>query len=327
MAPRLIARSETWPLATTFRFSLGRRSAAEVVVAEIIDGELRGRGEGVPYPYYGETAESVLAAIRAVAAAVASGFDRRELQLAMKPGAARNALDCAFWDLEAKRAGTRVAALAGLDPPRPLTTAYSLGLDTVERMAEAAAAHRDRPLLKLRLTGTDDLKRICAVHEAAPGARLIGDANERWTLRDYARNSPEFTKLGVALIEQPLSAIVDAAIGSIPHPVKVCADEACCTRVDLDRLVGKYDAVNIKLDKTGGLTEALALADAAVARGLAVVVGGPTGTSLGAAPATLVGQKAQFVDLSGPTLLAKDREPGLRYDGGMVEPPSLELWG
>ena len=327
MAPRLITRIETWPLAATFRISLGRRGTTEVVVAEIIDGEHRGRGEGVPYPYYGETAESVLAAVRAVGAAVASGFDRRELQLAMKPGAARNALDAAFWDLEAKRAGTRVAALAGLDPPLPLTTAHALGLDTVERMAAAATAHRDRPLLKLRLTGTDDLKCVRAVREAAPDARLIADANEGWALRDYARVSPELARLGVELIEQPLSAAGDAAIGNIPHLVKVCADEACCTRVDLDRLVGKYDAINIKLDKTGGLTEALALADAATARGFAIMVSGLTGTSLGAAPATLVAQKAQFVDLGGPALLAKDREPGLRYDGGMVEPPSPELWG
>jgi L-Ala-D/L-Glu epimerase len=327
MAPRLTARIETWPLATTFRIALGRRSAIEVVVAEIIDGELRGRGEGVPYPYYGETAEGVLAAIRAVTVAVASGFDRRELQLAMKPGAARNALDAAFWDLEAKRTGTRVATLAGLDPPRPLTTVHALGLDTVERMAAAAAAHRDRPLLKLRLTGTDDLKRVRAVREAAPNARLIADANQGWSLRDYARISPELARLGVELIEQPLSAIVDAAIGSVPHPVKVCADEACCTRVDLDRLAGKYDAINIKLNKTGGLTEALALAEAAAARGFAIMVSGTTGTSLGAAPAVLVAQKAQFVELSGPELLTQDREPGLRYDGGVVEPPSPELWG
>jgi L-alanine-DL-glutamate epimerase-like enolase superfamily enzyme len=327
MAPRLIARIETWPLATAFRISPGRRNTTEVVVAEIVDGEFRGRGEGVPYPSYGETAKSVLAAIRAVTAAVASGFDRRELQLAMKPGAARNALDAAFWDLEAKRAGTRVAALAGLGFPQPVTTAYALGLDTVERMAAAAAAHKDRPLLKLRLTGTDDLNRVRAVREAAPDARLIADANEGWSLRDYARISPELARLGVELIEQPLSAIADAAIGGIPHPVKVCADEACCTRVDLDRLVGRYDAINIKLDKTGGLTEALALAEAAAARGFAIMVGGMTGTSLGAAPATLVAQKAQFVDLGGPALLAQDREPGLRYDGGVVEPPSPELWG
>jgi len=327
MAPRLTARIEAWPLAAPFRISLGRRSTTEVVVAEIVDGELRGRGEGVPYRYYGETAESVLAAIRAVAAAIASGFDRRELQLAMKPGAARNALDAAFWDLEAKRAGIRVAALAGLDPPHPVTTAHTLGLDTVERMAAAAAAHRDRPLLKLRLTGTDDVRRVRAVREAAPEARLIADAHEGWSLRDYARVSPDLARLGVELIEQPLSAIADAAIGSIPHPVKVCADEACCSRVDLDRLVGKYDAINIKLDKTGGLTEALALAEAAAARGFAIMVSGSTGTSLGAAPAMLVAQTAQFVDLGGPALLAKDREPGLRYEGGMVEPPSPELWG
>ncbi len=326
-APRLTVTREAWPLAQTFRISRGSRMTAEVVVAEIAADGCRGRGECVPYPRYGESVDRVVAAIAAMTEAVAAGFDRAELQRAMPPGAARNALDAAFWDLEAKRTGTSAAALAGIGPLHALTTAYTLSLDTPERMGAAAAASRDRPLLKLKLTGAGDLARVRAVREAAPQARLIVDANEGWSERDYVQLAPGLAALGVELIEQPLPEAGDAVLAKLAHPVPVCADESCHTRADLDRLAGRYDAVNIKLDKSGGLTEALALAEAASRRGFAVMVGCMVGTSLAMAPAVLVAQKARVVDLDGPLLLAQDRVPGLCYDGSSLQPPEPELWG
>jgi L-alanine-DL-glutamate epimerase-like enolase superfamily enzyme len=325
--PRLKVTRESWPLAAPFRISRGSRKNADVVVAEITDGDHVGRGECVPYPRYGETTDRVAAAIEAMAAAIADGFERSELQHAMRPGAARNALDAAFWDLEAKRAGVSAASLAGLGVPSPLTTAYTLSLDTPERMAAAAAAAHGRPLLKLKLAGAGDLARVRAVREAVPDARLIIDANEGWTERDYRQLVPRLAELGVELIEQPLPEAADAALANLPHPIPVCADESCHTHADLDRLAGRYDAVNIKLDKTGGLTEALALAETAAVRGFKIMVGCMIGTSLAMAPAVLVAQKASVVDLDGPLLLAFDRDPGLRYDGSTLYPPEPVLWG
>jgi L-alanine-DL-glutamate epimerase-like enolase superfamily enzyme len=259
--------------------------------------------------------------------AVFSGLDRRELQLVMPPGAARNALDCAFWDLDAKRDGVRAADLAGIAAMRPVVTAYTLSLDTPERMGEAAASQRHRPLLKLKLSGDGDVERVRAVREAVPATRLIVDPNEGWRERHLAEVMPTLAELGVVLIEQPLPAGADDALAHVPRPIPVCADEACHTREDLDLLVGKYDAVNIKLDKTGGLTEALALAEAAAARGFKIMVGCMIGSSLAMAPALLVAQCASVVDLDGPLLLASDRSPGLRYDGSTVYPPDPALWG
>jgi len=258
---------------------------------------------------------------------VFSGLDRHELQRAMPPGAARNALDCAFWDLDGKRDDRRVAEMAGLGPMRPLVTAYTLSLDTPERMGEAAAANRDRPLLKLKLTGDGDIERVRAVRRNAPQSRLIVDANEGWNERHLTEVMPALAEFGVELIEQPLPAGADDALARVKRPIPVCADEACHTRDDLDRLDGKYDAVNIKLDKTGGLTEALALADAAASRGFKIMVGCMIGSSLAMAPALLVAQCAAVVDLDGPLLLASDRSPGLRYDGSTVYPPDPALWG
>jgi L-alanine-DL-glutamate epimerase-like enolase superfamily enzyme len=310
-----------------FRISRGSRTTAEVVVAEIAAEGHVGRGECVPYPRYGETVDGVMAAIASMTVAIAAGFGRRELQHAMHAGAARNALDAAFWDLEAKRAGVSAASLAGLGTLAPLTTAYTLSLDTPGRMAEAAVAASHRPLLKLKLGGAGDLERVAAVHAAAPQARLIVDANEGWTEHDYRRLTPRLAQLGVELIEQPLPEAADAVLAGLPHPIPICADESCHTHADLDRIVGRYDAINIKLDKTGGLTEALVLADAAAARGFKIMVGCMIGTSLAMAPAVLVAQKAGFVDLDGPLLLARDREPGLRYEGGTLYPPDPALWG
>jgi L-alanine-DL-glutamate epimerase-like enolase superfamily enzyme len=330
MAPspqRLRVIRQSWPLAQSFAISRGAKTSAEVVVAEISDGDARGRGECVPYPRYGESVDSVVAALQGMAGAVFSGLDRRELQSAMPPGAARNALDAAFWDLDAKRDNRSVAEIAGLAPPRPVVTAYTLSLDTPERMAVAAQQHRMRPLLKLKLTGEGDIERVRAVRRAAPRSRLIVDANEGWSERHLVEMMPVLAGFGVELIEQPLPAGADEALRSVPRPIPVCADESCHTGDDLDRLVGKYDAVNIKLDKTGGLSEALALAEAAAARGFKIMVGCMVGTSLSMAPAMLVAQRAAVVDLDGPLLLAGDRAHGLHYDGSTVHPPEPALWG
>ena len=330
MAPhpqRLHVTRRSWPLAQPFVISRGSKTTADVVVAELHDGDSHGRGECVPYPHYGESVDSVFAALEAMKGAVFSGLNRDSLQETMPPGAARNALDAAFWDIEAKRAYCSVADLAGLGPLKPVTTAYTLSLDTPERMGAAAAAQRSRPLLKLKLTGDGDLDRVRAVHQNAPASRLIVDANEGWTARHFAELAPALATLGVELIEQPLPAGDDDALAELPHPIPVCADESCHVAADLDRLVGKYDAVNIKLDKTGGLTEALNLAKTAAERGFAIMVGCMIGTSLAMAPAMLVAQQASVVDLDAPLLLAADRNQGLRYEGSLVYPPEPALWG
>jgi len=330
MAPspqRLTVSRRSWPLAQPFAISRGSKTTADVVVAEIFDGDSRGRGECVPYPRYGESVDSVVAALEAMKGAVFSGLDREALQRAMPPGAARNALDAAFWDIEAKREDRRAADIAGLGPLKPVVTAYTLSLDTPQRMGAAAAAQRARPLLKLKLTGDGDLDRVRAVRNNAPASRLIVDANEGWTPQHFEMLAPELAELGVELIEQPLPAGDDNALAEMPHPIPVCADESCHVVDDLDSLVGKYNAINIKLDKTGGLTEALLLAKAGRERGFALMVGCMIGTSLAIAPAMLVAQQASVVDLDAPLLLAQDRVPGLRYDGSLVYPPDPALWG
>ena len=324
---RLTIGRQSVPLAAPFAISRGSRTVAETVTVEITAGSFRGRGECVPYPRYGESVEGVVAALEAMRDAVADGLDRAELQNAMDAGAARNALDAALWDLEAKTSGKSASRLADIGPLRPLVTAYTLSLDEPAAMGAAAREHRDRPLLKLKLTGEGDLERVRAVREGAPAARLIVDANEGWTADHYVTLAPALAELGVELIEQPLPADADEALAGLPHPIPVCADEACHTRADLDRLAGRYDAINIKLDKTGGLTEALALAAAAERRGFRLMVGCMIGSSLAMAPAFLVAQAAQFVDLDAPLLLARDRQPGLRYDGSTIYPPSPALWG
>lgn len=327
MPPALSVRIERWPIAGHFTIARGAKTEAVVVVAELTDGALRGRGECVPYARYGETVEGVAAAVEAMGARVARGLDRTALQDAMPPGAARNALDCAFWDLEAKRSGKLVHALAGLPAPRPLVTAYTISLGSPEDMAEAAAKAA-RPVLKVKLGGgADDRARLAAVRRAAPGAALIVDANEGWSAVDLAANLAACAEAGVTLVEQPLAADDDAPLATIACPVPVCADESVHDRASLAALVDKYDAVNIKLDKTGGLTEALALAAEAERLGFHLMVGCMVATSLSMAPAMLVAQRARFVDLDGPLLLARDRPGGLRYEGSTVHPPSPALWG
>jgi L-alanine-DL-glutamate epimerase-like enolase superfamily enzyme len=324
----LSVRIERWPLAGAFTISRGSKTEAVVVVAELSDGTHRGRGESVPYARYGETADGIVAAIEAMRPALQQGLDRPALQQAMRSGAARNALDCAYWDVNAKAAGRHAHELAGLGPPAPLTTAYTISLGTPAAMAEAAERAALRPLLKVKLGGGDDDRtRIAAVRRAAPRAEIIVDVNEGWRADDLARNLAACADAGVTLVEQPLPEGGDEALARIKRTIPVCADESVHDRASLDALAGKYDAVNVKLDKAGGLTEALALAGAAEQRGLAVMVGCMVATSLAMAPAMLVAQRARVVDLDGPLLLAKDRPEGLRYDGSLVYPPEPALWG
>jgi L-alanine-DL-glutamate epimerase-like enolase superfamily enzyme len=315
---------ERWPIAGSFTISRGSRTEAVVVVAEISDGTHTGRGECVPYARYGETVESVVAEVES---APLDGLDRERLRRAMRPGAARNALDCALWDLQAKASGVPAWRRAGLAAMHPITTAYTLSLGEPAAMAGAARANADRPLLKLKLGGTGDPERVRAIRSAAPATRLIVDANEAWSAHDFDSNMRACAAAGVELIEQPLPAGADDMLRHVSREVPVCADESLHTAADLDALTGKYDAVNIKLDKTGGLTEALDLAREARRRGLRIMVGCMVGTSLGMAPALLVAQDADVVDLDGPLLLARDREPGLVYAGARVAPPTPALWG
>ncbi|MDI3468341.1 MAG: L-alanine-DL-glutamate epimerase [Pseudolabrys sp.] len=327
----LTVSAESWPIAGSFTISRGAKTQAEVVVVELFDGVARGRGECVPYARYGESVASVIAAIDAQRGALAAGLDRPGLQDAMPPGAARNALDCAFWDIEAKRAKTSVAAMIGVAPPRPLTTAFTISLGHPEAMAKAAMDAAQRPFLKIKLGGDDrdggDPARIAAIRRAVPTAVLIVDANEGWTAKTLEQNLVACAAAKVSLIEQPLPAADDTALAAIAHPVPICADESAHDRASLAGLTARYDAVNIKLDKTGGLTEAIAMADDARARGLDIMAGCMVGTSLAMAPAVLLAQRARYVDLDGPLLLARDRAPGLRYDGSTVYPPGAELWG
>jgi L-Ala-D/L-Glu epimerase len=326
-SPRLAARIEHWPIAGSFTISRGAKTEAVTVVAEISRGGLTGRGECVPYPRYGETPEAALAALQAMQEPLCRGLDRQALQAAMPAGAARNALDCALLDLEAKTSGQRVWKVLGRPAPAACITAYTISLGSPEAMAEAAAKAAHRPLLKIKLGGDGDGRRIAAVRQAAPDCELIVDANEAWTPESLEQNLADCAQAGVTLVEQPLPAGHDQALARIRRPLLVCADESVHDRASLDGLRERYDAVNIKLDKTGGLTEALAMADAAHALGFQIMIGCMVATSLAMAPAMLLAQQARFVDLDGPLLLARDRDGGLRYDGSLVYPPEAALWG
>jgi L-Ala-D/L-Glu epimerase len=328
----LAARIERWPIAGGFTISRGAKTEAVVIVAEVsrqgLNGKaIIGRGECVPYARYNETPEATLAAILSLQDALHGGLDRQALQSQMRPGAARNALDCALWDLDARVAKKRIWELLGRPEPRPLTTAYTISLGTPQTMAEATAKAAHRPLLKIKLGGDGDEARIAAVRKAAPASELIVDANEAWTEADLERHLAACADAGVTMIEQPLPAGQDQALARIKRPVAVCADESVHDRASLEGLRDRYDAINIKLDKTGGLTEALAMAEAARALGFDLMVGCMVATSLAMAPAMMIAQGARVVDLDGPLLLAKDRDNGLRYDGSTVYPPDAGLWG
>jgi L-alanine-DL-glutamate epimerase-like enolase superfamily enzyme len=321
-------RREKWPLQGVFRISRGARTESEVIVVEIAGDDVDGLGECFPYARYGETLDSVTAQIESVAGEIANGMDREGLLSALPPGAARIAIDCALWDFEAKKTGKRAWELAGLPEPKPVTTVYTLGVDEPEVMGQKANANASRPVLKLKMTGDGkDLERVALIHENAPNTKLVVDANEGWSVAQYEEYAPQFAKLGVTMIEQPLPAGKDEGLKGLDRVVPVCADESCHDSETLDDLVGKYDMINIKLDKTGGLTEALRLRDRALSMGFEVMVGCMVGTSLAMAPGIVVAQGAKVVDLDGPLLLAKDREPGLVYEGSLVQPPDFRLWG
>ena len=331
MAFTLALSAENWPIAGSFAISRGAKTEAAVVVAQLDDGKARGRGECVPYARYGESVDSVMTQVEAMEPRLAAGLDRQGLQNAMPPGAARNALDCAFWDLEAKQSGRPAYAIAGLPAPRPLTTAYTISLAPPAAMAEAAAKVAGRALLKVKLGGDEahggDAARIQAVRAAAPSATLIVDANEGWNDDNLAAHLAACTAAGVVLVEQPLPQGRDEALAGMNRPLAICADESAHDRASLTALAGKYNAVNIKLDKAGGLTEALAMAGQARQLGLTIMVGCMVATSLAMAPAMLLAQQARYVDLDGALLLAKDRPDGLRYEESLVFPPAAALWG
>lgn len=330
MARSLTVRAEAWPLARPFRISRGTKTAAEVVVAEVSAEQggrrIVGRGECVPYLRYGETVEAVVAAVRAEAEALAEGLSREELLEQMPAGAARNALDCALWDFEAKASGIPAWIRAGLAEPRPAVTAETVALGPPDEMAATASGLQDRPLLKLKMGADGVMERVAAVRQAAPGARLIVDANEGWSLDLLKEIAPQLAALGIEMIEQPLPADADGALAEFASPVPLCADESFHGLADLAKLAG-YRAVNVKLDKAGGLTAALVLARAAREAGLAVMVGCMVATSLAMAPAMLLAGLADVLDLDGPLWLAHDRQPPLHFGNGVVHPPDPALWG
>ena len=319
----IVGVAEAFPLKEVFTISRGSRTEAKVVTVSVSREGQFGRGECVPYARYGETMESVLAQIESLPPRIT----RAELQSALPAGAARNAVDCALWDWEAKKAGKRVWELAGLPAPQPAITAFTLSLAAPEEMEAQAAKHASRPLLKIKLGGEGDMARLEAVRRGAPQTRINTGANEGWTPEIYTELAPALLRLGVEVVEQPLPAGADDMLAEIARPLPVCADESCHDRASLPGLKGKYDMANIKLDKTGGLTEALALKEAALKEGYGLMVGCMVGTSLAMAPATLLAQGAQITDLDGPLLLARDRAAPLRYDERGVYPPTAELWG
>lgn len=319
----ITATLDRFPLARAFTISRGSKTEAAVITVTLTRHGITGRGESVPYARYGESPEAVLAQI----ATLPEGITRAALQETLPPGAARNAVDCALWDWEAKSAGQRVWHLTNLPAPRPRITAFTLSLDTPEAMRAQAQENAHRPLLKIKLGTPDDMPRLEAVRAGAPKSTIIIDANEGWTPEVYTDLAPHLLRLGVALVEQPLPAGADGMLSEIPHPIPICADESAHDRTSLPALKGRYDMVNLKLDKTGGLTEALLMADDARHMGFSLMVGCMVGTSLAMAPAILPAQLAAFTDLDGPLLLAQDRANPLRYDEEGVHPPEAALWG
>lgn len=323
---RIEAKEEVWPLKEVFRISRGSCTEARVVVVTVSDGKHVGRGEGVPIKRYNQTCASVIAHIEAIKCE--KNLDRQRLQKLLPAGAARNALDCALWDLEAKISGKRVWELANMPVVEQVETSFTISLDAPDKMAAGAKAAAALPILKLKLGGNDlDLPRVEAVREATPNTRLLIDANESWSPDHYRKIVSALKKLDVGLIEQPFPADADEVLETLDHPIPICADESCHTTVDLPRLKNRYEVVNVKLDKTGGLTEALRLCERARESGFKLLIGCMVGTSFGMAPARLLASAAEWVDLDGPLLLARDREHGLAYTNGRIGLPSSQLWG
>lgn len=328
MARQLSVRIERFPIAGRFTIARGSRTEAVVVTVAIRDRDAVGRGECVPYARYGESVEGVAAAIERLRPVVEEGLTRFDLQAALPAGAARNALDCALWDLDAKLTGVPVHVAAGIDRLLAVTTAYTISLGTPAEMAEAAAKAAARPILKIKFGAPEgDEARIEAVRRAAPDSTLIADANEGWSAEHLRRHLDACAAAGFALIEQPVRAEADDILANLARGVPICADESLHDRAGLEQLRGRYEAINIKLDKAGGLTEALALAAEAQRLGFTIMIGCMLGSSLSMAPALLLAPMARFVDLDGPLLLARDREPGLLYEGSIVKPASSALWG
>jgi len=319
--------AQRFEIAGGFKISRETRTHAQVVVVTLTDGDITGHGECVPYPRYGETLESVQTQIEEISELLKEGLNRDQLLGVMPAGAARNAVDCALWDLDAKRAGIRASELAGAGALKPVTTAFTISVDTPEIMAEKTRAAAHRPLLKIKLAGPGDDKRIAAVRAAAPDSTLIVDANEAWDESCFELNMAACERAAVALIEQPLPSRNDGLLSGLERRVTLCADESLHPGKSIYGLAEKYDAVNIKLDKAGGLTAALKLVEEARAQNLQIMVGCMLGTSLAMAPAVVIAQGADYVDLDGPLLLAKDRSPGLRFEGSTLYPPEPELWG
>jgi len=320
------AREEIWPLKEVFRISRGSRTEAQVVVVTVSDGKHTGRGEGVPIKRYNQNIASVLAQIESVKRV--PNLNRHLAQKLLPTGAARNALDCALWDLEAKRSGKRTWELANLPIVDQVETSFTISLDSPEKMAASAKANSNQRILKLKLGGDAlDLQRVEAVREAAPMSRLLIDANESWSPKHYRKIIPALKGLGVELVEQPFPADADEVLESLDHPVPVCADESCHTTTDLPRLKNRYEVINVKLDKTGGLTEALRLCEQARESGFKLLIGCMVGTSLSMAPARLLASAAEWVDLDGPLLLARDCDHALPYENGRIGIPPRELWG
>lgn len=326
MPRRLSVTVEHFPLAQEFRIARGAKTEAVVVTTQIGDEFGEGRGECVPYARYGESIDSVREQIEEVRAAIEAGASRERIGELLPAGAARNAVDCALWDLEAKSNSRRAASIICGSAPRPVETAYTIGLGDADSMG-AAARVANRSLLKVKVGTDNDIGRIRAVHAASRHSKLILDANEGWSADNIREHMLAAAAANAVLVEQPLPAGDDAILADIPHPVPICADESVHTADDLDKLVGRYDFVNVKLDKTGGLTEGLRLVQRAHEMGFGVMIGCMVGTSLAMAPAVLLAQVAEFIDLDGPLLLAKDRSGGLVYTDATVSPPSPKLWG
>jgi L-alanine-DL-glutamate epimerase-like enolase superfamily enzyme len=327
MLRQLKVHHQSWPLSAPFRISRGVKTVADVVLVEITEAEVRGRGEGIPYPRYGESVESVMAQVQSISAAVEQGMPHEALQYALPAGAARNAIDCAMWDLSAGLTGVSVVERLAKGPLPSLVTALTVGLDTPEAMRAAAIRLQDAPLIKVKVDAASPEAQLSAVRAGAPQARLIVDPNESWTLEILQSLQPLLVELGIELVEQPLPAGQDAALQDFRPAVPICADESCHVAGDLSQLSGRYQAVNIKLDKTGGLSGALQLLQAATSMGLQIMCGCMISTSLSIAPALHIARHAAFVDLDGPLWLQQDRVGGVRLDNGRLLPPAAELWG
>ncbi|MBX7146403.1 MAG: dipeptide epimerase [Alphaproteobacteria bacterium] len=327
MKRQLVIKHESWPISGKFSISRGSKTSAEIVLVEINVEDKKGRGECVPYPRYQETVESVIAQIETTRYFIEHGITRQDLQSLLPAGAARNALDCALWDLEAKQNNTSVGQKLGCEPLHPITSTYTISLGTPEEMGKAASLHADKPLLKIKLSGQQDIERLLEIRKNAPNARLIIDPNESWTFDQLQSYMPALIKIGIELIEQPLPAKQDQQISNYNFPIILCADESCHDRSYLPSLKNKYQAVNIKLDKTGGLTEALSMLNESRTRGFKIMVGCMVGTSLAMAPAMFLAQNADWVDLDGPLLLAYDRDPGLILKNNQLYYPDIGLWG